>query len=71
MNRKTKLTRWVETHGGAITIAKRLGISAHSVRTWMRGENWPTIKMGRRLVRLSGGKLTPKDVFECKGGPVV
>ena len=70
MNKKTKLTLWVETQGGAIGIAKRLNISAHSVRTWMRGENWPTIKMGRRLVRLSKGKLTPKDIFECKGGTI-
>ena len=68
MYRKTKLTLWVESQGGAIALAKKLKITPHCIRVWMRGEGWPTVEMGRKLVLLSKGRLTPRDIFECSGG---
>lgn len=68
MKSETKLARWVKAQGGPIALSKRLGITPHTIRFWTRGKGWPTMKQGRKLVTFSKGKLTPRDIFECKGG---
>jgi len=54
---------WVEEYGGISKLAKRLKITDHAVRAWLRGESTPCLKNLIVIVKLSEGKLKLDQVI--------
>jgi DNA-binding XRE family transcriptional regulator len=58
-----RLAAWVDSQGGAIPLARKLGITPHAIRFWVRGLNHPTVKLAKKIIRLSKNKLSYTDLY--------
>lgn len=55
---------WIEDYGGVPKLAKRLKVTPHAVRTWIKREGYPKVETMRELVKLGKGKLTFETIIE-------
>jgi DNA-binding XRE family transcriptional regulator len=59
-----KLKSWVEKNGGARKIARRIGVSPHTIYNWFQGSNAPRMIYAQRLIKISKGKLSANDFLK-------
>lgn len=57
-----KFLGWVEKQGGPGPLARRLKITHHSIRSWLRGEASPNTSMSVKLVALGDGAFDHNDI---------
>lgn len=62
----TKFVSWIKDQGGPEGLSKTVGLTAHAVRKWVRGEGTPTAHMCDRLIKLSKGKISFSDIMAAK-----
>lgn len=56
--RKNALQKWVDQCGGADAAGKKLGVTGHAVRVWLRGQGCPRVQTIQRISELSRGKFS-------------
>ena len=61
---KLQFNTWVEEFGGARLLAKKLEVTDHAVRVWMRGEGSPHAETIDAIIKLSKGVLTFEQIFK-------
>ncbi len=57
-----KLNTWIEKTGPKI-VAKRMKVDPSTVSLWRRGKTFPRAKRLMQLHRLSGGKVSFKEMI--------
>lgn len=62
------LNDWIYSIGGADVLAKKLKMTPHAVRVWMRGEGCPRPPHMKRIVALSKGAVTFQDLVNASQG---
>jgi DNA-binding transcriptional regulator YdaS (Cro superfamily) len=60
--RGMKLETYLDENGGAVTLAKELGVSPEAVRLWVRGDRLPKPVTAMRIERLTDGRVTRADL---------
>lgn len=56
------LKRWIESRGGSVKVAKKLGVHDRTVRFWMEGLCCPRSEKLFEIVRLSRGKVSVQQI---------
>lgn len=59
-----KLSEWIESVGGRARAAAKLDMTPEAIHYWLAGKNTPTFKTIFRIIELSGGRVTIKDILE-------
>lgn len=58
------LKEWVADRGGPVVVASKLGVTRQAVLYWLAGKATPRPPMIFKIVQLSGGKLTYRQILE-------
>lgn len=57
---------WILNAGGPEEVGRKVGVQGQSVRAWMRRDAVPEARVMVKILRLSGGKVTPTVIVkEC------
>lgn len=57
---------WIYNAGGPDKIAPKLGVQGQSVRNWLRRDAVPEARVMVKILKVSGGKITPDVIVkEC------
>lgn len=59
-----RLAEFVKKQGGAAAVARRLGVTSHCVRVWLRGEGSPRWEHTVKLVAFSRSALTFEGIVK-------
>lgn len=55
---------YIRQHGlTPLDFAERVGASEHGVAKWVRGERIPGRAMMQRIIKATGGEVTPNDFY--------
>lgn len=65
---RSKFEKWVLKCGGTGTIAKMIEVSQPTVVNWCYQRRIPNLESAIKLVELSKGKITYRDVLEGTQG---
>lgn len=59
----SKLEHWVNgVAGGHLALSKILGVTPNTVNFWLQRRNTPSLATAEKLLLLSRGKLTLRDL---------
>lgn len=61
---------WIDENG-APEISKRLRVDRATVRCWRRAESYPTVKLMRKIKKLSRGVIGYEQIIDGKRTSVV
>jgi transposase len=59
-----KFKTWVVEQGGAKEVSKILGVTPHTVRTWLRSEATPRVEVMARIITKSKNKIKYQDIIK-------
>lgn len=59
-----KFKAWIIQKGGAGVVAEMLGVTPHTVRTWLRSEATPRPKVMTKVIVESRGRVRYQDIIQ-------
>lgn len=61
---RSKFEKWVRDFGGTIKLAEALGVNQSTVQHWCAGRARPGLESSSKILSLSKGRLTLKDIVD-------
>jgi DNA-binding transcriptional regulator YdaS (Cro superfamily) len=65
---RSKFEKWVRDYGGTKKLSKILGVNQSAVQHWCGGRARPRLETSYKIIKLSKGSLTLKDIAKGTNG---
>lgn len=61
---RSKFEKWVRSYGGTLKLSEALNVNQSTVQHWLAGRARPGLKVSSKILNLSKGRLTLKDIVD-------